>query len=326
MAKAAALIGALGVFITLHAHAQSAPGASAFPVRPIRLVVPTAAGGGVDTAARIVGQALTETWGQQVVVDNRAGGSGIIGSEIVARAAGDGYTLLVAPTTFSTSKSLFKKLPFDPVRDFTPVSLISNEPNILVVHPSLAVQSVKELIALAKSQPDRLNYGYGGIGSTASLSGALFRLKTGVNMTGVSYKGNGPAVNALLAGETQVMFVGLPPTLSFIKSGKLRALAVTSRVRSPFLPGAPTVIEADVPDYEVTNWIGVLAPSSTPRAVIQKLNGELVRLLASPSVKERFAFHGVVPDSTTPEEFAKFLDAELNRWAQVIKAAGIRNN
>lgn len=325
-AAVAAVVAALAITATPNAHAQKAPGAYSYPTRPIRLVVPTAAGGGVDTAARIVGHALTERWSQQVVVDNRAGGSGIIGSEIVSHAASDGYTLLIAPTTFSTSKSLFRKLPYDPLRDFRPISLVSNEPNVLVTPPALPVASVSDLVALGRREPRRLNYGFGGIGSTASLCGALFRLKTGISMTAVSYKGNGPAVNALVAGETQVMFVGLPPTLSLIKSGKLRGLAVTSSQRSVFLPETPTIAEGGVPDFEVTNWIGILAPSRTPQPIVQKLNGEIVRILATPAVKERFSSHGVVPHSTTPEEFGRFLAREFARWEHVIKASGITPN
>ena len=305
-------------------QAQSAQSNTGFPTKPVRMVVPTAPGGGVDTAARIVAQKLTEAWGQQVVVDNRAGASGLIGSEIVAHAPADGHTLLIAPTTFSTSKSLFGKLPYDPVKDFSPVTLVSREPNILVTHPSLPVKSVQDLVSLAKTKPNTLNYGFGGTGSTASLSGALFKLRTGVDMVGVSYKGNGPAVNALVAGEVQVMFVGLPPTLPLLKSGKLRALAVTSRERSPFLPDAPTMEEAGVSDYEVTNWIGILAPSATPQAILRKINSDTVRALAEPAVRERFAFYGVVPAGTTADEFRRFLNAEFMRWDKVIKAAKLR--
>ncbi len=231
--------------------------ATSFPAKPIRFVVPTAPGGGVDTSARIIGQKLFEAWGQQVIVDNRGGASGLIGTEIVAQAPADGYTLLITPTTFSSNVSLFKKLPYDPRKDFIPISLISKEPNMLIVHPSLPVKSVKDLVQLAQRRPADLNFGFGGIGSTASLSGELFKLKTGVKMVGVSFKGNGPAVSALVAGEVQLMFPGLPATLSMIKTGKLRALAVTSPERSPFLPDVPTMAEAGVPGFEVTNWIGV---------------------------------------------------------------------
>ena len=320
-----AALGLVVAFSTLPAWMQNSV-AQSYPVKPIRLVVPTAPGGGVDALARVIGQALTAAWGQQVAVDNRGGASGIIGAEIVARAPGDGHTLLITPTTFSSNVSLFKKLPYDARMDFIPISLVSKEPNILMVHPSLPVKSVKELVALAKRRPADINFGFGGIGSSASLSGELFKLRTGIKMTGVSYKGNGPAVAALGAGEVQLMFVGLPPTLAMLKAGKLRALAVTSQERSPFLPDVPTMAEAGVPEFEVTNWVGIMAPAKTPDEIVQKISAEIVKILASPATKERFKFFGATPDSSTPNEFRKFLDAEIERWGQVVKAANIQSN
>lgn len=318
----------LGILIALAASpAWSQAGATAgYPSKSIRFVVPTAPSGGVDTMARLVGQAITTAWGQQVVVDNRGGASGIIGAEIVARAPGDGYTLLVTPTTFSSNVSLFRKLPYDSRRDFVTVSLISKEPNILMAHPSLPVKSVKELVTLAKRRPADINFGFGGVGSTASLSGELFKLKTGISMTGVSYKGNGPAVAALSTGEVQLMFVGLPPTLPLVKAGKLRPLAITAQERSPFLTEVPTMAEAGVPDFDVTNWVGIMVPAGTPVPVVQKINAEVVKILASPAMKERFNFFGVTPNSSTPEEFRKFLDSEIERWSQVVKAARLPIN
>lgn len=316
------------VLVTLAATPAWSQGnvAAGYPAKSIRFVVPTAPGGGVDTMARLVGQALTTTWGQQVLVDNRGGASGIIGAEIVARAPADGHTLLVTPTTFSSNVSLFKKLPYDSRKDFVTVSLVSKEPNILITHPSLPVKSVKELVALATRRPADINFGFGGVGSTASLSGELFKLKTGIKMVGISFKGNGPAVAALSTGEVQLMFVGLPPTLPIIKTGRLRPLAVTSQERSSILPEIPTMAEAGIPDFDVTNWVGVLSPAGTPASVVQKISTELARTLASPAMKERFQFHGIAPNSSTPEEFRKFLDAEIDRWGQVIKAAGIPLN
>lgn len=318
----------LGILIALAASPAWSQGGSAagYPSKSIRFVVPTAPSGGVDTMARLVGQAITTAWGQQVVVDNRGGASGIIGAEIVARAPGDGYTLLVTPTTFSSNVSLFRKLPYDSRRDFVTVSLISKEPNILMTHPSLPVKSVKELVTLAKRRPADINFGFGGVGSTASLSGELFKLKTGISMTGVSYKGNGPAVAALSTGEVQLMFVGLPPTLPLVKAGKLRPLAITAQERSPFLTEVPTMAEAGVPDFDVTNWVGIMVPAGTPVPVVQKINAEVVKILANPAMKERFNFFGVTPNSSTPEEFRKFLDSEIERWGQVVKAARLPIN
>lgn len=300
--------------------------AGGYPARSIRFVVPTAPGGGVDTLARLVGQALAVTWGQQVLVDNRGGASGIIGAEIVSRATGDGHTLLVTPTTFSTNVSLFRKLPYDARKDFTAVSLLSKEPNILMVHPSLPVQNPASLVALGKRRPAELNFGFGGSGSTASLSGELFKLRTGITMTGISYKGNGPAVSALTTGEVQVMFVGLPPTLPLVKDGRLKPLAVTSAQRSPFLPAVPTMAEAGVADFEVTNWVGVMAPAATPAPVVRKISAEIIRILATPEMKKRFEFYGTTPDSSTPEEFRAFLESEITRWGGVVKAAKMQVN
>lgn len=318
-----AIVALLSALATTPAWSQVNTG---YPVKPVRFVVPTAPGGGVDTLARLIGHALTSTWGQQVLVDNRGGASGIIGAEIVARSPGDGYTVLVTPTTFSTNVSLFRKLPYDTRKDFVAVTLISKEPNILMVHPSLPVKSAAELIALAKRRPTDINFGFGGAGSTASLSGELFKLRTGIQMTGVSYKGNGPAVTALSTGEVQLMFVGLPPTLPMIKEGRLKPLAVTSGERSPFLPQVATMAEAGVADFDVTNWVGVMAPAETSGPVVQKINADIGKILSSAAMKERFKFYGVTPDSSSPEEFRKFLDSEINRWGEVVKAAKLPVN
>ena len=297
-----------------------------YPVKPIRFIVPTSAGGGVDTLSRLVGQKVAEAWGQQVIVDNRGGASGIIGTEMAARAPADGYTLLIIPTTFSVNPSLFDKLPYDPSKDFVPVTLLSKEPNVLVVHPSLPARSVRELVDLSKRTAEKINYGYGGSGSSSNLSAELFKLRTGAKGVGVSYKSAGPAVNALLAGETQMMFIGLPPTMASIKAGKLRALAVTSTQRSPLLPDVPTMTESGVADFVVTNWIGIMAPSGTPADIVRRVNAEVAKALAAPAMRERLLVYGLTPDSSTPEEFGAFVKAEIARWADVVKRSGLKAN
>ena len=315
----ASFVAALGV-------ALPATAAVSFPTRPVRLVVPTAPGGGVDTSARILAQQLTENWGQQVIVDNRGGGSGVIGSEIVAHAPADGYTLLIAPTTFSTTGSIVAKLPYDPLRDFVPVALVSREPNVLLTHPSIPAKSVQELIALVKAKPQTMNFGAGGVGSTASLTAELFKQRTGTQAAVLTYKGAGPAVNALVAGEVQVMFIGLPPTLPLVKSKKLQALAVTAEERSLFLPAVPTMVEAGMRDFVVTNWIGILAPAGTPKPLVHKISAVVRETLDTPAMRERFATYGVTPAPLSPEAFDTFLRAEMTRWAGVIKAAKLPVN
>jgi len=321
------LVMVLGAVMTAQAFAQPrSTGGTNYPNRPIRVVVATSPGGGVDTLARIIGQKLTETWGQQVLVDNRGGASGIIGTEIAAHAPGDGYTLLMVPTAFAVNASLFAKLPYSPEDDFAPVTTISSEPNFLVVHSSLPVRTVRELVALAKRRSDQLNYGFGGSGSTSNLSGELFNQMTGVTIVGISYKSNGPAMTALLAGEVSLMFSGLPAALPALKGGKLHTLAVTGPARSQFLPDVPTMSEAGLPGYEVINWIGLLAPKATPADIVGKLNAELVRTLGTPAVRERFATYGVMPAASTPEQFAGFIRTEIVKWGKVVKAAKIQAN
>jgi len=319
-----ALVLTAGVALGAAANARAADAAASYPSKPIRIIVPTAPGGGVDTLSRILAQHLTEIWGQQVIVDNRGGASGVIGAELVARTGADGYTLLTTPTTFAINSSVVAKLPYDPRKDFAPVTLLASEPNILVVHPSLPVKSLKELIALAKRNPGALNFGSGSLGSSSHLSGEMFKDRVGVDIVGVPYKGTGPAVTALVAGEVTMMFVGLPPILHYVKNGKLRPLAATSNERSPFLPDVPTMAEAGLPQFEVTNWIGLLAHAKAPAEIVQKLNAGVVRILALPIVRERFAGLGVVPSPTTPGQFRGFLDGEISRWAQVVKKAGIK--
>ena len=309
--------------LPLAAHAASAtPG---YPSRPIRWIVTFPPGGGTDIVARIVGLKLGELLGQQVVVDNRGGASGIIGTELAARAAPDGHTLLFGTSSGLTILPLLsRKLPYDTFRDFAPVSLLVVIPQMLVVHPSLAVNSVKELIALAKSAPGKLNYATVGAGSPNHLATELFNTLTGITMTHVPYKGAAPAITDLLGGQVQLMFNPMPALMPHVKAGKLRALGVGSAQRSPAAPEVPTVAEAGVAGYEYTLWYGAFAPSQTPRPIVTRLNAHLVSILAQPDIMQRLAAQGAQARSTAPDEFTHFMRAESARLARVIKVAGIK--
>ena len=312
------MIAALGLTSGL-AHAQS------YPTKPIRLVAPFAPGGSTDILARLVAQKLTEAWGQQVNVDNRAGGGSVIGTDIVAKSAPDGYTLVMTSTSTATAPSLVRKLPYDTLRDLAAVSLIGNVPAVLVVHPSLPVKSVKELVALAKNRDKPLSYGTPGIGNTLHLATELFNVRAGTQLLHVPYKGVAPALNSLLAGETQVIFI--PPTIAVqhVKTGKARALGFTGSKRWPLMPEVPTILEAGVPDFEITgSWHGWLAPAKTPPAVIARIQVEAKKALQVPRVREFLVAGGYEPDGSTPEEFRKFLKTESARYAEAVRAAGIK--
>jgi tripartite-type tricarboxylate transporter receptor subunit TctC len=296
-----------------------------YPNRPIRLIAPSSAGGPVDVIARTLSQGLTEVLGQQVVVDNRAGAAGLIGAELVATGSPDGYTLLFGFSgPLVIVPHLGTKTPYDTLKDFAPVSLAAQAPYILVVNPNLPVNSVKDLIALAKQRPGKLNYASGGNGTGIHLAGELFKLTAGVNIVHVPYKGAGPGQTALLANEVDMMFNGIPPALPHVKTGKLKALAVGGAKRSPILPDVPTVAEASGLAFNTTGWYGVLAPPKTPRAIVNRLHGATVKALAVPSVKESLARQGVEPVGSSPEEFAKMIRAEWVKWEKVIKAAGLK--
>jgi tripartite-type tricarboxylate transporter receptor subunit TctC len=297
--------------------------AQQYPTKPIRLVVPFTPGGTTDILARTVAQKLTESWGQQVVIDNRPGAGGNIGTEIVAKAPPDGYTLLMGTiSTHAINASLYKKLAFDPVRDFAPITRVGTLPNILVVHPSLPVKSVKDLIALAKSQPGGLNFASSGSGTSLHLSGELFKMMAGIDMVHIPYKGSTPALTDLLGGQVKVMFDNMPSALPHVKSGKLRALAVTTAKRSPALPDLPTVAESGLAGFDVSSWFAMFAPANTPKDVITKLNGEIVKILNSGEVKEKLAQLGVDAAPTSPEDLAAFAKAETEKWGKVVKATG----
>ena len=298
--------------------------AQSYPVRPIRYIVAQAPGGSSDTLARIITQRASEGLGEPIVVDNRPGATGIIGAEVVAKANPDGYTLLQAATSHATNPAMQTKLPYDSVRDFAPVSLLSQQPNIFIVHPSLPVRSLKELITYAKARPGQLNYGSSGTGGSQHLAGELLKSMTGIEMVHVPYKGSPPALVDLLAARIPVMSSTMPPVLPHVKSGKVRALAVTSARRSPAVPDVPTVSESGVPGYEAIAWQGLLAPAGTPKTVVARLNAEFVRVLKQSDVAAKLTDQGYETVASTPEWFTAYLKSEIAKWSKVIRAAGIK--
>jgi tripartite-type tricarboxylate transporter receptor subunit TctC len=307
--------------------ATTASAQPAYPVRPVRLVIPFSAGGAADVPGRMLTQKLSEALGQQVVVDNRPGAGSTIGAEQVAKAPPDGYTLLMISNTHFVSAALYKKLAYDSVNDYAPVTQVTSAPNMIVVHPSLPAKNVKELIALAKANPGKIDYATSGNGSTQHLTGALFCKMAGIEMTHIPYRGSGPATADLLAGQVTVGFPGIAGMLTLVKAGKLRALAVTGGKRSPELPGVPTVAEAGVKGYEVTAWFGVAGPKGMPREIVLKLHSELVRLLKNPDTQRQLLNAGQeVAWQDTPELFGEMLKVEAAKWAQMVKASGAQVN
>ena len=299
-------------------------GAQTYPSKPIRMIVPFAPGGGTDILARIIGQQLADAWGQAVNVENRAGASGNLGTELVARSVPDGHTLVMAINTHAVNASLYSKLPFDPVKDFAPVILTATTANILVVHPSVAANSVQELIALAKAQPGKLNYASGGSGTTSHLAAELFKTMAGVEMVHVPYKGGGAAYTDLISGQVQLYFVGIPGTLQYLKAGRLRALGVTTPRRSPAAPETPTIAESGLPGFSATTWWGILAPAGTPQPIIARIDFEVARSLKLPEVRARLDAQGFEPVASTPESFGAFMRSEIELWARAVKASGAR--
>jgi tripartite-type tricarboxylate transporter receptor subunit TctC len=303
--------------------AHIAPGQT-YPSKPIRMIVPWNPGGTSDTIARILGQKMTETWGQPVVIDARAGASGIVGTEIAMRAPSDGHTLLHANMSqWATNPSLYKTN-YDTLRDFAPVSMVATAPQLLVVYPGVPVKSVPDLIQLAKAKPDQLNFGSGGAGTLAYPAGELFNTLAGVNLVHVPYKGTILALNDLLGGRVQVVFSDMPIALPHAKTGKLRALAVTSAKRTPLVPGMPTVAEAGVPGYALENSWGVFAPKQVPRAIIAKLTAEIVRVHELHDVKDRYAAFGLEAVSSTPDGFADVIRTDAAKFSKIIKATGAK--
>ena len=296
-----------------------------YPARPVRFIVPFAPGGSTDTLARTLAVRLTDVLGQQVVVDNRSGGNGNIGTDIVAHAVPDGHTILLGYiANLGIGPSLYAKLPFDPLKDFAPITLLAVAPNILVAHPSVPVKSVKELVAYAKANPNKVNYASAAVASLGHLAGELLNSSAGIQMQHVPYKGSGQAVIDLLAGQVQVMFSGMSSVMQHIKAGKLRPLAVTGAQRSPATPEVPTIAEAGYPGFEASAWYGVLAPAGTPKAIVLRLNSEILRALKIPEVKERLENVGFEIVGGTPEAFGAYMKSEIDKWARVVKTSGVR--
>lgn len=296
-----------------------------YPAKPVRFVVPFAAGGPTDILARLIAQKLGEALGVSVVVDIRAGAGGTIGTELVAKSPPDGYTLLMGATsTHSIGPSLYARIGYDPIKDFAPVTLVANTPSLLAVHPALPVRSVKDLIALAKSRPGQLSYASAGNGSNNHLAGVLFSKMAGVNMVHIPYKGSGQALVDVIAGQVPLMFNNTASIMPFVRSGKLRAIALASAARSPLLPELPTIAETGLPGFEVRSWHGVFAPAGAPREITARLNAEIVKILRLPDVKERLNAQGVELAGSSPEEFAAFVRKELAKWARLVKESGAR--
>lgn len=295
-----------------------------YATKPIRLVVPWPPGGSNDIAARVLAPRLARSLGQSVVVDNRAGAGGIIGTDIVAKAVPDGYTIMLNSATHVANATIYRELPYDTVKDFMPVALVARVPTMMVVNPSLPVNSVQELIALAKGKPGRLNYGAGDKGSQTHLATALFTKMARVDIVHVPYKGGGPAIIALLGGEVQLMTATMPSIIGHVKAGKLRALAVTSAQRSLLLPDLPTVAESGVPGYEMSSWLGVFVPAGLPGPIVARLHNEIERVLKLPEVAEIFSLQGMEPAFSTQSQFAAFVQTELQKYATIIKEFGAR--
>ena len=308
----------LGALSTQHALAQ------AYPAKPVRFIVPFAAGGASDIMARAVGQKLGEAWGQTVVIDNRPGGSGMIGTELVARAAPDGYTLLVVEPTFAITPSLFPKAPFDVQKDFAPIVQIGQAPQVLVVHPSVPVKTVKELIALAKAKPGQLNFASPGTGTTGHLGLEMFKMMAKVDMVHIPYKGAGPAVADLLGGQIGVAVVSVSSAQTNIKAGRLRALGVTSARRFSGTPDIPTIAEAALPGFDTLQWWGLVAPRATVADVVNKIAADVGRLTASAEMKERMLILGAEPVTSSPERFAVFMREEIDKWGKLVRASGAK--
>jgi tripartite-type tricarboxylate transporter receptor subunit TctC len=306
------------------ASAAQDNGAASYPGKPIRWIVPFPPGGAADIVSRAVAQKLSERWGQQVVVDNRAGAGGNLGTELAAHAPADGYTVVIVPATFTSNPALHSDLGYDPVKSFAPITLVSSSALVLVVHPSLPVRSVGDLVALAKAKPGELNYASSGIGASAHLAAELFQHYAHVKMVHVPYKGQPPALVDLIGGQVQVMFPNIPASLPHVKAKRLRAIAVTTSKRAALFPRLPTIAESGMAGFEVNQWSGLVAPSGTAPAVVRKFRDEVSRALREPEVKASLMAQGFEPVGSTTAEFARYIDAEITKWSALIRSAGIK--
>ena len=318
MKSAIAIAFAAAALAAIDAPAQS------YPQKTVRIVVPYAPGGNTDFTARVIAAKLTEVFGQQVVVENRPGGGTNIGSELVAKAPADGYTLLMGGASNAINMSFYPKMPYDTLRDFAPVILCVKGANVLSVHPSLPAKNLKELIALAKSNPGKLNYASSGLGSSNMMAGELLKLMAGVNIVHVPYKGNAPALTDTIGGQVEMIFSGVPALLPHIKSGRLRAIAIGSLKRFPALPDVPTIDASGLKGYEATTWFGLMAPAKTPLEIVTRLNTEIARIEASTEVHDRFMNEGIEPIGGSPGQFGAFIRAEIDKYAKVVKATNLR--
>jgi tripartite-type tricarboxylate transporter receptor subunit TctC len=317
-ALAAALF-LIGAATTFGAHAQT------FPAKPAKLVIPFPPGGPLDAVGRALADKLTQAWGQSVIVENKPGAGGNIGADYVAKAAPDGYTVVMgALSTHAVNPSLYPKMPYDAAKDFAPITLVAVTPNVLVVNPLLPVNSVKDLIAYGKANPGKLSFGSGSNGSAGHLAGELFKVDTGVDMVHVPFKGGAPAMQALLAGDTQLMFDNLANSMQQVKAGKLKALAVTTAKRSSLVPDLPTMSESGVPGFDISTWFGLMAPAGTPPDVVAKWNTDVVKILSSPDMREKLTAQGAEAAPTTPAEFSAFIARELDKYARIVKASGAK--
>ena len=313
------------VALTLGAATPRTAFAQSYPAKPVRIIVPVATGGIADYYARVIGAKLLESWGQAAVVENRAGGGGNIGADVVAKAAPDGYTLVMGFVgSHAVNQFLFAKMPYDTARDFAPVAMVIEAEGILAVHPSLPVNSVKELIALARAKPGSLSYASGGVGTASHLAGELFKSMTKTFLVHIPYRGNAPAIADLIGGQTQLTFATLPTAIAHVRAGKLKGIAVIGRTRSAAAPQLPTIAESGVPGFAVNNWIGLFAPAGTPPEIVRKLNTEVMRIMQLPEITRRMEVEGERHTPNTPEQFGQFVRDEALKWGKVVKEAGLK--